>query len=405
MISTYARIGRATLVRATGPKRNYKEITEKKCEECENGCGKNPALCEACKKAAVRYVNEANTYGPANKVGAIALKTLIYVHFLQPDKNGLVCLDVRDAATDFSCSRQSVINAVYVLKEKGYIEYSHSPENPSHEFFIIIKDYDKLGQRANQGGRGYIMMSRDMAAAIFSCKSLNAVRIAVRVALDTDSHDGKEYTSVNEFKKFLPTRYTTKDVLGFVDEAKRHAFKVIRLSSDKIDKRYVPLSITLKDKCVGKAAYERKVKEARQKFNDLTRELLNTMAIYNNITKILLIDGEITDDEDNKRLVAQGRLEEKGYYPLVGRLTKLYTDVRFTEEQKTDIAKIMVIYPEAMFDRVFHIFYDEYWGKADTDKNPAAIIRLIYKNFAAREEKHKALRPTDEEDKTEAKAA
>lgn len=393
MLSAFARIGRASLIRGIGPKRNYKEVKECHCDACEHNGQANSAICAACKKASLRYINETNTYGPANKLSAIALKTFVYLHFLFPDAHGLVEFDARDAAEDFKCSRQSVVNSVYSLKEKGYIEYSRSPENPSHEFLIVIKGYDKLGLKANQGGRGYIVMNKNMAAAIFSCKSLNAVRVAIRVAFDTDSQGNREYTSLNEFKRFLPERYTLKDIRGFVEEAKKHAFQVADIRQPKISKRDYPITITLKEKCVGKEAYEKKVLDMKGTFRAYTTKLFDKMRTYNNfVIQYAVKEGLVIDYK-----AANFELEGLGYYPHLGTTISLYYDEYFTNKQIDDIAKVMVLFPKGMFERVFQVYYNGYWGRMDTEKNPAATMRLIYKNFAKREEKHKLLKPAEDE--------
>lgn len=230
----YAKIGVGILVQATGLQENHKNKTvyfEKVLDKELTGCHACPysvilqlgdknspeymeaePKCTSCPFKQYKtvmhtkeeYINEKARYGNAPRLATLPLKMLILLHFLYPDSNGFI-KDIRidQLAEKLNCHRTSIINVLNRLSEYGYISYCCPFENKLN---IYLKQYKQYFFKANEGGRGYITLSRETLDELLKSK-LNCLRISLRLLIHASrSKDDvfEKSMSYKEIKRFLP---------------------------------------------------------------------------------------------------------------------------------------------------------------------------------------------------------
>ena len=220
----FARIGKRLIRRMTGVQENYKkieyieELDYTPCQNCELNklsCENNQYCTEYCqkirvKKEKVTYVNEANSFKiPSDeRLSKSQLKQILLYHFLGIDENGILRnISISEIANILDCDEKTVKNNNKRLSELNYILHSKAS---SDTFSIMLVDYKNYHLRKNEGGTGYVNMTRDLFLELLNVKNVNALRIELRELIKfDDSNIGVETIeqgtySMNDVKRFLP---------------------------------------------------------------------------------------------------------------------------------------------------------------------------------------------------------
>lgn len=223
--TNFTSIGKAVLHGAVGLQSNYSFIERvPACSNCP--AHKNLELykdfsdseeyikarntCEICPhvKAHKEYRNESNQYGTRKCLNTNALLLFLLYHFLQPDENGIVRnVSVQEIADLLSVKKKTIINNNKILSDRGYIYTSSSYDLGTIN--IWIRDYKSYFMNANQGGRGYLTLSKDTFQSLSESHSINFLRIQIKELLEIDDHSILGKTTIrktyHELQRFLPS--------------------------------------------------------------------------------------------------------------------------------------------------------------------------------------------------------
>lgn len=239
-LSKYGRIGKAPLIRAIGIQKNHKEVIYTESQELdriESGCfscanyqnieyleylpaeiqKSATCCCENCPHAVYKtvthetykYVNEKNMFGSSPRLKSIALKLLLIYHFANPDENGFVRgISPKELANMLGCTVRSIKNANNALQKYGYIMYS-SDGYSRNKIQIFLPEYRTYCLTADQGGRGYATFNQECLLELLKVKSLNQLRIFLRMALEIDTNRNSDNGLIISkdygfFRRFLP---------------------------------------------------------------------------------------------------------------------------------------------------------------------------------------------------------
>lgn len=227
----YVKIGRAPLIQLIGLQPNFKR-TVKVLDEKASGCDKCPyaplsgylipydSICDRCARAVISektvYVNEHNIYSRNNpysdthllKAGAIRL--YIVLHFCGIDtKHGITdTITVPELAELLSCHSKTVKNNLNTLEEHGYIKILPAEDE---WFSVQIINYSQNFQKADRGGRGYIMFSQDLLKEVLSHRHTNELRLCLRLINETTlnmdkggAHKARTKLTYEDLRRYLP---------------------------------------------------------------------------------------------------------------------------------------------------------------------------------------------------------
>ena len=204
-MDNFANIGKAAIIQSLGIQKNYTEVIETTvdaidysntaCSTCKykaiiNTFDENSkpyadacASCASCPhKTLIQknvykkiYHNEKNRYGYRPMLKANAIKLFLLLHFYHPDNNGIVYnLEACELASVIGCNVRTVWNNLKVLEEYTYISYS---KNEYGLINVILNDYENYYLPANKGGRGFLVMSKELLTKLNSTDSLVSLRI------------------------------------------------------------------------------------------------------------------------------------------------------------------------------------------------------------------------------------
>jgi hypothetical protein len=220
MLTNTASIGNAVLLSALFLQKNHVEyINKQRIDELNTGCytckafrsGSN--ICEQCPHKVYetyqekKYINEKNRYGERKLLKRNALLLFIYLHFKNPDKNGLVYFDSEEAAKTLNCNERSIKNNLHLLEENDYIVLN--PTGYAGFYKAFLPEYSTYFKKASSGGRGYAVMSSDVFTQLTTMKDINSLRFAIREIIGIHQEIHKPY---NEIKRNLPNYCTKKKV-------------------------------------------------------------------------------------------------------------------------------------------------------------------------------------------------
>ena len=229
MLSLHASIGLKNLIPALGLMSNYKIVDSVQVvDEIKSGCLNCPhriscnehtdSFCKSCLhkvykiEDSITYVNEKNTYGEKKTLKRNALLLLLYLHFLHPDGCGLVTIHIKDAAKAIGCEERTVRNNLNLLNNAEYICLQKGLYPGTYRVFI--QSYEEYFLPANQGGRGYISMSKDAFLTFSDEKDLNTIRIGLRMLAGTASKRKLSFVNrectFRQMKQLLPDYVCTK---------------------------------------------------------------------------------------------------------------------------------------------------------------------------------------------------
>ena len=233
----FANIGKAVLIQSLGLQKNYTEVASDtinvidydtpSCRECKccaiiksfepdsQAYISASEICESCPKKTLTqqtvykkvYHNEKNKYGYKPRLKSNAIKLLLLLHFYHPDKFGIICdANTEKLASELNCDIKTVYNNFDVLDSYGYINYSRTGTRTVN---ICLNDYEKYYLPANKGGRGFIVMSKELLLKILQLENLMTLRIHLRELLEIDNLNAKgPFTAISktykEIKLSLP---------------------------------------------------------------------------------------------------------------------------------------------------------------------------------------------------------
>lgn len=238
MVTNTASIGNAVLKSALSLQSNYsvaEDIAEidrlgSGCYQCAaylEGNNDLSELCENCLSKVCKhqtkkiYINEANRYGIRPILKRNALLLFIYLHFLNPDSRGLVRLDIEDAAEALHCTERTIKNNIRLLNERNYIITTLNPIIPGF-YHIFLTEYKSYFLPANQGGRGYSIISHECFDQFVKMPDINSLRLAIRNLLpdiepkkSVASHGYEK--SYHDVMRVLPEYVTKTQIKHLVD--------------------------------------------------------------------------------------------------------------------------------------------------------------------------------------------
>ena len=189
---------------------------ESGCYSCID-CLQNTFACESCKHKKYhtvikkKYHNEKNRYGKRPVLRKFGLLLFLYLHFLNPDKCGLVHIDLDEAAEFLHCDIKTIGNNLHLLEAYGYIILGSALYPRYYQLFI--SDYKNYFKVASKNGRGYTYLSLDLFRCLITLKTINEIRITLRSFLYSNDCNRKGTSSeraYEDIKRELPSYCTKK---------------------------------------------------------------------------------------------------------------------------------------------------------------------------------------------------
>lgn len=251
MLTQTASIGNAVLISALRLQNNhYVYIDKKNLNTFDTGCfkcpyyQKNSEACLSCNHKIYeysqekKYVNEKNRYSYRKVLKRNALLLFMYLHFLNPDSMGLVHFDLEDAASLLHCTERSIRNNLHLLEKANYITLK--PTSIYGSYSAFISEYTSYFHKANTGGRGYSVLSKDVFYQLLQMQDINSLRLSIRSLLvDLDNTKKPELRkSYKDLHYILPDYCTKENIKNIISS---DIFS--SLFSSSIKKRYVILNI------------------------------------------------------------------------------------------------------------------------------------------------------------------
>lgn len=229
-LSVTASIGFTSLVPALRQKKNHKKTVTRSvfnkdasgCRYCSKSADgmfhPDSPICADCPcrvfdtEVRTVYVNEKSRYGKKIPLRRNALLLFLYLHFLFPNKDGLVHIDTEDAAEYLCCSERTVINNLKLLEEREYIALSRY----GYRFMAFILDYKNYFLPADKGGRGYSIFTSEIMDTLVKMHSITEIRISLRsmlACIDTGLNKSPVCEqSYDDLKLGLPAYCSTKTI-------------------------------------------------------------------------------------------------------------------------------------------------------------------------------------------------
>lgn len=166
------------------------------------------------------YINEKNAFGSEAILKRNALLLYIYLHFLKPDDNAHVLLDLTAAAKELQLSKRTILHNLSLLNKKNYIRYCEGLLEDTYD--IHLEYYNLNGLEAKQGGRGYLVMSLANLKQLTSLKSINQTRFVLRGFLN--EVPGKQNMrmengcNINMLRQMFPSYTQLKDIFNILSD-------------------------------------------------------------------------------------------------------------------------------------------------------------------------------------------
>ena len=244
MITLTAAVGQSVLRNAIGRADNYITYEEKRifdpsatgCYDCTRRA-QSASACDHCPKKVYHtemrkvYGNEKNRYGSMPSLNRGAILLLLYLHFCEPDENGLIRgFDASEAAEALSCHPRTIANNLTRLSDSGYAAVSHMDGIPGY-YNVFLTGYSAYFRKAQENGRGYITLTQDLFHQILAQDTVNKVRLMVRSILTaqkdiTDNRKGAEHP-ISEIRHQLPSYCRKQDILDILGtDSFRSVFRI-----------------------------------------------------------------------------------------------------------------------------------------------------------------------------------
>jgi hypothetical protein len=165
------------------------------------------------------------------RLSKLQILQLLYYHFLPIDSRGVVVsISEKQVAEKLGCTVRTVRNNNAVLENLGIIYYSNSGEG---RFNVMILPYKTYHATKEEGGSGYLNMSKEYFTLLLQINNVNALRMELRKLLVYDNDTAKRtykksevsYISKNDWKMFLPKYTHSERMLQTIAESGTKAFK------------------------------------------------------------------------------------------------------------------------------------------------------------------------------------
>lgn len=282
-MKNFAHIGKSLLIQAVGIQENYIEevVTEidtvlSGCSDCVHSfepedsrschCDKCPTKCFIKKKI---YRNEKNRNGNKHRLKSNAIKILIYLHFQAPDIRGIVKnVYLKDMAAAIDCDMRTLNKNIELLVEYGYISTTSTTCGTKN---FLIDKYEDYFKTAEEGGRGYIVMNKELMEELLSLNNILALRLFIRNLVEIDSlNKSKDDAPINvitksyeEIRRNLPG-YCKKNIILKALNSKCDIF-FIKKEEDRV-------TFSLNEEYIGK----RKRKQLTKRYNYQFEKFINS---------------------------------------------------------------------------------------------------------------------------------
>lgn len=264
-----AKVGKGLLIQAVGIAENSKTVVESeeidfntcpsecifkkfepehKMNVCMNHCPHN----RQNKTTKTVYNNERHKYDLYKKtsydkrLSKYQLLQLITYHYFVDSRGFGSLLSSKELAEYLGCTLRTFKNNNKRLQELGLVYYS---ECGSDLFSIKIVGYENNHLTAEQGGKGYVQMSKSFMEALVSMDNVNVMRLAIRSLLKFDSDVSVKqqdvcHYSYNDISLSMPSNINHKKIIDELMAKTSHIFTIFK--SDHF------ISIHLKDEYNGK---------------------------------------------------------------------------------------------------------------------------------------------------------
>lgn len=245
----FANINIKALVNAVGKQSNY---------TIENADG------------TISYINELNAFGIGEKLHANSLLLYIYLHFLGPNNNAHVLLDIVEASNFLNMSVRTLRNNLRILRRKGYINYINGILDDTYDIFIEY--YQENNLNAISGGRGYISMTKNTFISLIAIHGTNKLRFAIRALLnDVPGKQNMGFSSgcsMKDLKRIFPSYTKKKEILNILSDT-----NIKRLFDIKVSRSMSYCQVIVKDNFSSHALKDELLKTAHQKIKQTFQSL------------------------------------------------------------------------------------------------------------------------------------
>jgi len=301
----FANIGKIVIIPALGIQKNYSETVSKeikaidysntRCSACINksiidafpkNSQKHKTACDNCQNCPYKtftnkivtetvYHNEKNTYGYKPMLKANGIKLLLLLHFYHPDRHGIIKdLNIQELAGLLKCNPKTIWNNLELLNSYSYIDFVKTSADTAT---VIINNFENYYLPANKGGRGFIVLSKELLMNIISIDSLVALRIYLRELINLDNAKFKGVVSIDsvkisDIKKNLPS-YCKPCIIKLSLEKPTEIFKV------NVEKKLV--KFTINERFLAKKQKEKVTNEYIDMFTKFIMDFNKNIPIIN----------------------------------------------------------------------------------------------------------------------------
>ena len=177
-----------------------------------------PRLLEKEKKK--RYVNEKNRYGYAKRLKLRSVLLFIAYHMIVSNSNGILRnVSISDLADLLKCSKRAIRYNNQILSEEGYIYISNGIDG--EHINVCLPEYKSYFLPAQEGGRGFFTMSKELFTALCEIKQTTALRIVLKtlLSMETDvlSMNEPRLESYVQIRRYLPD-YCKRNIVQAGDQ-------------------------------------------------------------------------------------------------------------------------------------------------------------------------------------------
>jgi len=368
-MSEFATIGKDLIIKALGRQANYIEETTGEidieasgCHECEsylkNGGTDDSitghcAFCEhKCYMVTKKYINEKNRYRVDDRLRLKmnAIKILMYLHFQQPDQNGIIKnIRVKDLAETLDVESRTIINNFLLLRDYGYICYC---KTGCGTYNMLINGYK---ERTKKNGPGYLVVNQKWLSYILKAHDINGLRICIRETLNIDNLNAKggsfyntQESSYATIKRYLPSYHKRWSIQKTLTKNADIISGIFDFKATQENVRF-----TMKSECVAKKCREElllKCKEAIRSFLQEFNENANLA---------------ITDD-----------IEMDKYRCLMNYDTTV-KPISLSSDNVDNLAHLAVQYSYQQVEDALFIIHENYIMKDEPVANIGGLVRTI----------------------------
>lgn len=165
----------------------------------------------------------------SHRLSKLQLKQIILYHFMHPDERGLLSsLSEKEVAVLLGCHVKSVKANNLFFEEIGLIYYSKSDNSKVN---IWLKDYNTYHLSKEEGGEGYIHMSRELLSNLLSLDDVNVLRFEIKKTVKYDSDTIKYIHQTGEAKRTAPSILTCDELKRVVPLHLRTPSQLIRIAN------------------------------------------------------------------------------------------------------------------------------------------------------------------------------